>query len=83
MTPTEYRVAIAQLGMSQRRAAKFFEAAPATGPRWAKHGPTPPVAMKLRLMIAMELTPDNVEGWLERGGSKQAWWTLPGAEERL
>lgn len=61
MTPAEYRDAIASLGMSQARAARFFKASPATGPRWAKHGPPPAVAMMLRLMIASRLTVGYVE----------------------
>jgi hypothetical protein len=61
MTPAEYRAAIAALGMSQARAARFFEAGPASGPRWARNGPPAAVAMMLRLMMELHMMPGQVD----------------------
>jgi len=66
MNAQDYRIAIAKLGMSQRRAARFFEAGQAAGPRWAKDGPPAAVAMMLKLMIALHVRPDWVDFWLGR-----------------
>jgi len=53
MSPTEFRAAIARLGLSQIRAALFFGYAARQGPRWALgERPVPPaVALALRLLL--------------------------------
>ena len=56
MTPTQYRAAIDRVGPSQVGAARFFGANTRTGQRWAADGPPPPVAVCLRLMIALNLS---------------------------
>ena len=56
MTPTQYRAAIDRVGLSQVGAARFFGANTRTGQRWAADGPPPPVAVCLRLMIALNLS---------------------------
>jgi hypothetical protein len=66
MTGPDYRIAIAKLGMSQRRAARFFEAGRTTGFRWAEEGPPAAVSMLLRLMIVLRITPAWVDYWLGR-----------------
>lgn len=62
MTPAQYRDAIARLGMSQVRAGEFLIGNPRTSRRWASgDSPVPrSVALLLRLMIKMELTPEDV-----------------------
>lgn len=66
MNANDYRAAIKHLGMSQRRAARFFEAGPATGSRWAKDGPPAAIAMMLNLMIALHVKPAWIDHWLGR-----------------
>jgi len=66
MNATEYRAAIAKLGMSQRRAARFFEAGPATGERWATEGPPPAIGMWLNFMVTLRVSPEWVDWILGR-----------------
>ena len=61
MTSTEYRAALESLGLSQVGAARFLGVHEVTGRRWAKDGPPEPVARFLRLMIALQFSPDYVE----------------------
>ena len=60
MTPDEYRAAIAELGLSQNAAGRFFGVHEVTGREWAKRGPPPCVSKFLRLMIALKFTPEYV-----------------------
>ena len=62
MSHEQYRNAIAKLGLSQVAAGEFLIGNPRTSRRWASgESPVPrSVAMLLRLMIKMELTPEDV-----------------------
>lgn len=60
MTPDEYRAAIKVLRLSQNAAARFFGVHEVTGRRWASEGPPAPAAKFLRLMLALQLTPEYV-----------------------
>jgi hypothetical protein len=66
MNAAEYRAAIATLGMSQRRAARFFEAGVATGERWANEGPPAAIGMWLNFMIVLRILPAWVDWVLGR-----------------
>ena len=58
MTSTEYRTALAKLGLSQMDAARLFDVSDRTGRRWALgEGRVPTlVATLLRLMIKGKIT---------------------------
>lgn len=63
MDRKEYLQALESLKLSQSRAGEFFVKNPVTGRRWALasgKGAPRPVAMFLRLMIALKLTPAKV-----------------------
>lgn len=61
MTPTQYRTAIAKLGLSQERAGLFMGRSERQGQRWAAGDPIPEsVAKLLRLMIRLNLKPEDV-----------------------
>jgi hypothetical protein len=64
MTPSEYRAALAEVGLSLTGASKFFQTDERTTRRWAADdgGKEVPhaVAMTLRLMQRYQLTPDDV-----------------------
>lgn len=60
MTPTEYRTAIASLGLSQLAAGRWLGVSPKTAQNYATKGPSAPVA-KL-LAYAMKYGPDAVAG---------------------
>jgi DNA-binding transcriptional regulator YiaG len=64
MNKTEYRSAIASLGLSQAGAARFLGVNERTSRRWAIDGDPPPeaVAMLLRLMVAVKWKPERVKG---------------------
>ena len=62
MTNTQYREAIAALGLSQRRAAKLLGVDERTSRKWAS-GETaisPPAARFLHYLVATEATGDEV-----------------------
>jgi hypothetical protein len=64
MTPTDYRETIERLGLKQSEAGRFFGVNEVTGRRWAAHdgnGPPEPVAKFLRLMLALEFSPEYVD----------------------
>jgi hypothetical protein len=63
MTKTQYRKAIAAVGLSQVKASKFFGVDRKTSPRWARgESPVPDaVAKLLRVMIHYELSPQEVD----------------------
>lgn len=65
MNPTEYRAAIATLGLSQVGAARFLGVHDVTGRRWAKEGCPAPIGKFLRLMLALKFTPAYVDNVLE------------------
>ena len=65
MTRTQYRSAIALVGLSQVGAARFFGANTRTGQRWAANGPPPPVAVCLRLMLALDLSAAEATKFLQ------------------
>jgi len=60
MTANQYRAAIEKLGLSQRKAGPFFGVDERTSRRWAENGPPEAVAKLLRLMVRLELKPDDV-----------------------
>jgi len=63
MTPAQYRRAIATLGLSQEAAGIFMGRSPRVGQSWAlgEHAIPESVAMLLRLMIKLELKPEDVK----------------------
>jgi hypothetical protein len=63
MTANQYRAAIAAIGLSQRRAAPFLGISLRTsqGYAWGEHPIPEPTAKLLRLMVRLELTPEEVE----------------------
>lgn len=62
MSPLQYREAIARLGLSQVAAGEFLIGNPRTSRRWAlgESAVPKPVALLLRLMIRLKLSPDDV-----------------------
>ena len=60
MTPALYRKIIASWGLSQEAAGVWLKASKRTGQNYAAKGPTPQVALLLRLMLRLGLTPDDV-----------------------
>lgn len=60
MTPKQYKSAIDRLGLSQERAGLWLGVSKRTGQNYAAKGPPEPVAKLLRLMIRLDLTPDQV-----------------------
>lgn len=63
MTPTQYKTALAKLGLSQERAGVLFGKAKRTGQSWAlgEAAVPEPVAILLRLLIAGKITIEDVE----------------------
>jgi hypothetical protein len=63
MTPAQFRAAIARLGLSGDRAAKWLGISPSAAERYARgEYPVPqPTAMLLRLVIKLGLRPEDVE----------------------
>jgi transcriptional regulator with XRE-family HTH domain len=66
MTPDEYREAIKRLGLSQPKAAALLGVHSVTSRRWASDSREipPTVERFLRLVIALRLTPAQVEDWI-------------------
>jgi hypothetical protein len=62
MTPTEFRDAIAKVGLSQEAAGVWFGRSKRTGQRWASGDYEVPnyVARFLRFMVRTDLTPDDI-----------------------
>ena len=62
MTPTQYKTAIARLGLSQERAGDWLGVSPRTSQGYALgEYPVPePVAKLLRLVVKLGLRPDEV-----------------------
>lgn len=61
MTPKQYKTIIDQLGLSQERAAEWLGVSARTGQNYAAKGPPEPVAKLLRLMVKLELKPEDVK----------------------
>ncbi len=63
MTPAQYKTAIAKLGLSQQRAGDWLGVGQRTSQGWALgEYPVPePVAKLLRLMVKLDLKPDDVK----------------------
>jgi hypothetical protein len=61
VTANQYRAALAKLGLSQRKAGPFFGVNERTSRRWAEDGPPEAVAKLLRLMVRLDLSPDEVK----------------------
>jgi hypothetical protein len=61
MTPKQYKSIIESLGLSQEAAGVWLGVSPRTGQNYAAKGPPEPVAKLLRLMVKMELKPDDVK----------------------
>jgi hypothetical protein len=53
MTPDQYRIAIAALGLSQVSAAKLFDAGPRTSRRWASGESPVPRSVEIALLLMM------------------------------
>ena len=66
MTPEEYREAIKRLGLSQGAAATLLGVHSVTSRRWASDSREipPTVERFLKLVIALRLTPQQVEDWI-------------------
>jgi hypothetical protein len=60
MTPKQYRTAIEQLGLSQEKAGLWLGVSRRTGQNYAAKGPPEAVAKLLRLVIKLELRPEDV-----------------------
>jgi hypothetical protein len=65
MTPAQYRAAIKALGLSQHRAGDFLGIGRRTSQGYAlgEYSVPEPIAKLLRLMIKLELKPEDVK-WL-------------------
>lgn len=62
MTPGQYRAAIGKLGLSQEACGDFMGRSARQGQRWANGDPIPEsVAKLLRLMVRLDLKPDDVK----------------------
>ena len=61
MTANQYRSALEKLGLSQRGAGPFFGVDERTSRRWAADGPPEAVAKLLRLMVRLDLKPEDVK----------------------
>ncbi len=60
MTPNQYKAAIKALGLSQEAAGVWLGVSKRTGQNYAAKGPPEPVAKLLRLMIRLNLSPEDV-----------------------
>lgn len=60
MTPKQYREAIAKLGLTQEGAGEWLGVSPRTGQNYAAKGPPEPIAKLLRLMLRLNLKPEDV-----------------------
>lgn len=67
MSPDEYRDALKLWGMRHKAAAEFFGFTVITSQRYAtgERNIPPTLAVLIRLMIAMKLTPAKVREWLD------------------
>lgn len=61
MTPKQYKAIIEQLGLSQERAGEWLGVSARTGQNYAAKGPPEPVAKLLRLMVRLNLKPEDVK----------------------
>lgn len=51
MSPAEYRVALANLGLSQLAAGRWLGVSPKTAQRYAVDGPSGPAAQAIRMAL--------------------------------
>lgn len=51
MTPAEYRIALATLGLSQLAAGRWLGVSPKTAQNYAKHGPSNPAALAVKYAL--------------------------------
>jgi transcriptional regulator with XRE-family HTH domain len=70
MPADEYRDTIKRLGLTQAGAGRFLGVTEVTSRRWATGRVLVPqtVAKLLSLMVALKLTPEKVDEWLENAG---------------
>ena len=61
MTATQYRAAIARLGLSQRQAGTFLCVNERTSRKWASEGAPELVGKFLQFLIAVDVTPTEVD----------------------
>ena len=61
MTANQFRTALGKVGLPQRGAGPFFRVDERTSRRWAADGPPEAVAKLLRLMVRLELKPEDVK----------------------
>lgn len=61
MTPKQYRAIIEALGLSQEAAGIWLGVSARTGQNYAAKGPPEPVAKLLRLMMRLDLKPEDVK----------------------
>lgn len=61
MTPKQYKFAIEKLGLSQESAGIWLGVSKRTGQNYAAKGPPEPVAKLLRLVLKLDLRPDDVK----------------------
>jgi hypothetical protein len=68
MTSRQYRAAIEALGLSQIRAGRFLGVPTKTSSRWALGESRVPTAVGvlLKLMIALKLSPEEVQTRIEK-----------------
>lgn len=53
MTPSEYRAALAALGLSQLAAGRWLGVSKRTAQSYAKDGPSPPAARAIHLLLSL------------------------------
>jgi hypothetical protein len=60
MTPTQYRDALARLGLTQVAAGRLLGVGDRTSRRWARHGVHGAAVILLRLLLAGRITPSDI-----------------------
>lgn len=61
MTPADFRTALQRLGLTRRAAAAWYGVTQPTVHSWLAHGPTPPAERLTRLVLALGLTPAEID----------------------
>lgn len=61
MTSDQYKKALERLGMTQEQAGEWLGVSGRTGQNYAAKGPPQVVAMLLRLMLKLNLQPEDVK----------------------
>ena len=70
MTGDAYREAIKALGLSVNAAGRFFGVGHSTAHRWTVDGTPVPVELLIRLMLALDVTPN----WVNRQIGRACDW---------